>query len=36
MKRNNVYIYQITLVYTLNNLQFCQLYLHKAGGKMKN
>lgn len=30
---NDVYIYYIITLYTLNMLQFCQLYLKKTGGK---
>lgn len=30
-----VYIYQATTMYTLNILQFCQLYLNKARIKKK-
>ena len=31
----NIYIYQITSKYTLNTLQFYQLYLNKTGKKNK-
>lgn len=30
---HNVYVYQITVLHTLNTFKFCQLYLNKAGGK---
>lgn len=32
----NVYMYQIIMVYILNILQFCQLYLDKAEGLKEN
>ena len=29
-KQHSVYVYQITMMYTLSILQFCQLYLNRA------
>ena len=33
---HNVYVYQTITFYTLNTLQFCQLYLNKAGKVIKS